>query len=154
MAHKSPVYSQIKGQVNILFLHSYLYLLLCRLKMFVCLIKWFCCCCSIVRLYLTLSNSMDHSTSGFSAFHYLSRVCSNSCLLRQWCCLTISSSAAQFSFCLQSFPASGSFLMSWLFASGGQSTGASASATFLPMNIQDSFPLGLTGWSPCSTGDS
>ena len=71
MAHKSPVYSQIKGQVNILFLHSCLYLLLCHLKMFVCLIKLFCCCCSVVRLCPTLSNSMDHSTSGSSVFHYL-----------------------------------------------------------------------------------
>ena len=51
-----------------------------------------------------------------------------------------------FSSCLQSFPASGSFLMSRLFASGGQSTGASASASVLPMNSQDWFPLGLTGW--------
>ena len=54
-------------------------------------------------------------------------VCSNSCPLSQWCYLTISSSAAPFSFCLQSFPASGSFPMSWLFTSSGQSTGASAS---------------------------
>ena len=72
-------------------------------------------------------------------------VCSNSCPLSQWCYLTISSSAAPFSFCFQSFPASGSFPMSLLFVSGGQSTGASASASVLPMNIQDWFPLGLTG---------
>ena len=71
------------------------------------------------------------------------RVCSDSCLLSQWCYLTISSSAAPFSFCLQSFPASESFLMSWLFASGGQSIGASASVP--PANIQGWFPLGLTG---------
>ena len=69
--------------------------------------------------------------------------CSNSCPLSWWCYLTISSSAALFS-CLQSFPASGSFAMSWLFPSGGQSLGTSASV--LPMNIQDWFPLGLTGW--------
>ena len=56
------------------------------------------------------------------------------------------SSVILFSSCLQSFPVSGSFLMSWLFASGGQSIGASASASVLPMNIQDWFPLGLTGW--------
>ena len=55
------------------------------------------------------------------------------------------SSAAPFSFCPQSFPASGSFPMSWLFASGGQSVGASVSASVLPMNIQGWFPLGLTG---------
>ena len=61
-------------------------------------------------------------------------VCSNSCPLNQWCYLTISSSTTLFSFCLQSFLASGSFPMSQLFASGGQSIGASASV--LPMNIQ------------------
>ena len=70
-------------------------------------------------------------------------VCSNSCPLSWWCYLTISSSATLFSFCLQSFPASGSFTMSQLFTSGGQSIGASASV--LPMNIQNWFPLGLTG---------
>ena len=59
---------------------------------------------------------------------------------------TISSSVLPFSLHLQSFPASGSFPVSQLFVSGGQSTGASASALFLPMNIQDWFPLGLTGW--------
>ena len=70
--------------------------------------------------------------------------CSNSCPLSQWCHPTISSSVIPFS-CLQSFPASGSFLMSQLFASGGQRIGVSASASVLPMNIQDRFPLGLTG---------
>ena len=59
--------------------------------------------------------------------------------------LTISPSAAFFSFCLQSFPASGSFLMSRLFTSGGQSIGVSASASVLPRNSQDWFPLELTG---------
>ena len=58
-----------------------------------------------------------------------------------------------FSFCLQSFPASGSFLMSLLFASGSQSIGVSASASVLPVNIQDWFPLGLTVWSPCGPRD-
>ena len=57
----------------------------------------------------------------------------------------VSSSVTPFSSCLQSFPASGAFLMSWLFASGGQSVGASASASVLPMNIQSWCPLGLTG---------
>ena len=69
--------------------------------------------------------------------------CSNSCPLSQWCHPTISSSVAS---CLQSFPASGSFPMSHLFPSGGQSIGVSASASVLPMNIQDWFPLGWTGW--------
>ena len=66
---------------------------------------------------------------------------SNSCPLSRWCHPTISCSVAPFSSHLQSFPASASFPMSWLFTSGGQSIGTSASV--LPMNIQDWFPLGL-----------
>ena len=62
-----------------------------------------------------------------------------------WCHPTISSSVAPFSSCCHSFPGSGSFLMSWLFTSGSRSIGASASASVLPMNIQNWFPLGLTG---------
>ena len=73
------------------------------------------------------------------------RVCSNSCALIQWCHPTISFSVTPFSFWPLSFPASGSFPMSQLFASGGQTTGASASTSVLPMNIQSSFPLGFTG---------
>ena len=73
-----------------------------------------------------------------------SRVCSNSCPLSRRSYLSTSSAAAFFSFCLQSFPATGSFPMSWLFTSGGQTIGASASATVLPVNIQGWFPLGLT----------
>ena len=72
--------------------------------------------------------------------------CSNSCPLSQWCHPTISTSVIPFSSHLQSFPASGSFPMSQFFASGGQSIGVSASASVLPMNIQDWFPLGWTGW--------
>ena len=72
--------------------------------------------------------------------------CSNSCPLSRWCHLTISSSVVPFSSCLQSFPASGSFPMSQLFASGGQSIGASASASILRVNTQSWFPSGLTGW--------
>ena len=71
-------------------------------------------------------------------------VYSNSCPLSQWCRLTISSSVIPFSSCLQSFPASESFPVSQFFASGGQSIGVSASASILPMNIQDWFPLELT----------
>ena len=71
-------------------------------------------------------------------------ICSNSYALSQWCYLTILSYAIPFFFYLQSFPASGSFPMSELFASG-QSIGASASASILPLNIQDWFPLGLIG---------
>ena len=72
--------------------------------------------------------------------------CSNSHPLSQWCHPTISSSVVPFSSRLQSFPASGSFPISQLFASGGQSIGVSASASVLPMNIQDWPPLGWTGW--------
>ena len=71
---------------------------------------------------------------------------SNSCPLSWWCNPTISSSVIPFSFHLQSFLASGSFPMSQFFASGGHSIGVSASASVPPMNIQDWFPLGWTGW--------
>ena len=74
------------------------------------------------------------------------RAYSNSCPSRRWCHATISSSVVPFSSRLQSFPASGSFPMSQFFTSGGQSIGVSASASVLPMNIQDLFPLRLTGW--------
>ena len=74
------------------------------------------------------------------------RVYSNSCPLSQWCHPTISSSVVPFSSRLQSFPASGSFQMSQFLTSGGQSIGVSASASVLPMNIQDWFPLGWTNW--------
>ena len=74
------------------------------------------------------------------------RACSNSCPWSQWYQPTISSSVIPFSSCPQSFPASGSFPMSQLFSSGSQSIGASASASVLPVNIQDWFPLGWTCW--------
>ena len=72
--------------------------------------------------------------------------CSNSYPSSWWCHPTISSSVVPFFFCLQSFPASGSFQMSQFFASGGQSIRVSASASILPMSIQDWFSLGWTGW--------
>ena len=78
-------------------------------------------------------------------------VCSNSHPMSQWCHPTIPSFVSPFS-CPQSFPVLGSFPMSQLFASGGQSIGASVSA--LPMSIQGWFPLGLTVWSPCYPSDS
>ena len=74
------------------------------------------------------------------------RVYSNSCPLSRWCHPAISSSVIPFSSCPQSLPASGSFPMSQLFASGGRSIGVSASASVLPMNTQDWSPLGWTGW--------
>ena len=70
----------------------------------------------------------------------------NPCPLSQWCDSTISSSVVPFSSCFQSFPASGAFPMSQLFASGGQSIGVTASTSVLPMNTQDWSPLGWTGW--------
>ena len=73
-------------------------------------------------------------------------VYSNSCPLSQWCHPTISSSVIPFFSHLQSFPTSGSFQMSQLFASGGQSIGVSASTSVLPMNIQDWSPLPWNGW--------
>ena len=73
------------------------------------------------------------------------RVCSHTCQLSQWCYLTISSSFYPFSFSFQSFSASGSFPISWIFASGVQSFGASASTSILLINIQDRFPLGFIG---------
>ena len=76
-------------------------------------------------------------------------VCSNSCPLSQGCHPAISSSVISFSSCLQSSPPSGSFPVSWLFASGGHSIGASASTSVLPMNILGWFPLGLTGLILC-----
>ena len=72
--------------------------------------------------------------------------CLNLCPSSQWCHPTISSSVILFSSCLQTFPALGTFPMSQFFASGGQTIRASASASVLPLNIQDCFPLGLTGW--------
>ena len=73
-------------------------------------------------------------------------VYTNSCPLSRWCHPTVSSSVFPFSSCLQSFPASGSFQMSQVFASGGQSIGVWASTSVLPMNTQDWCPLGWAGW--------
>ena len=74
------------------------------------------------------------------------RAYSNSCPLSRWCHPIISASVVRFSSCLQSFPASGSFQMSQVFASSGQSIGVSASTSVLPVNTQDWSPLGWTGW--------
>ena len=95
---------------------------------------------SCVRLFSTPWTTAHQSLLSFT----ISRVCSDSCPLSQWCYLTISSSAGLFSFCLQFFPASGSFPMSQLFASGGQSIGVSAIAAVLPKYSQDWFSLGWT----------
>ena len=90
--------------------------------------------CSVSKSCQTLCHSMQHAT--LPCPWSSPRVCSNSCPLSWWCHPTISSSVISVSSCLQSFPASGSFPVSQLFPSGGQSTGASASALVLPKNIQ------------------
>ena len=87
---------------------------------------------------------VDCSTPGLPVHHQLQE--STQTHVGWWCHPIISSSVVPFSSQLQSFPASGSFQMSQLFASGGQSIGVSASASILPMNNQDWFPLGWTGW--------
>ena len=89
------------------------------------------CCCSVAKLCLTLCDAKDCGMTGFSVLHYLPV---NSCPLSQRYHLTISSSVASFSSCLQSFPASWSFPVSQLFTLGAQSIGASASD--FPMSIQ------------------
>ena len=95
--------------------------------------------------YPILCDPMGCSMPGSPCSSLSTWDCSDSCLSSWWCYLTISSSTAVFSFCLESFPASGSFPMSQLFASGGQSFGASAWASVPLMNIQGWFPLGLIG---------
>ena len=103
---------------------------------------------SLLFSYSVMSNSLQpHGLQharllGPSLFP---RVCSNSRPLSQWCHPIISSSVVPFSSYPQIFPASGSFPVSWLFTSRGQSIGDSASASVLPMNIQGWFPLGWTG---------
>ena len=95
----------------------------------------FCyCCCSVAKLW---PHGLQHAR--VPCLPLFPGVCSNSCPLSWWCYLIISSSATPFSFCLQSFPASGSFPVSWLFASGGKSIGALVSASVLPVNIQVDF---------------
>ena len=100
------------------------------------------CCCSVTKSCPTLCDLMEEHVRLLCP-PLCPGVCSNSCPLSWWCYLTMSSSVAPFSFCLQSFPASGSFPMSWLFPSGGQSTGALASV--LPMHNHGWFSIQLTG---------
>ena len=100
-----------------------------------------CCCCSVALSCPNLCNCMDCSTPGCPVLHYLSEFVQTHV---HWVGEPISSSVAPFSSCFQSFPASGSCSESWLFTSGGQSIGVSASAS-VPMNVQDWLPLGLTG---------
>ena len=100
--------------------------------------------CSVAQLCPTVCSPMDCSMPGFPVLHHLLEF-APTCPLSWRCLPTISSSVIPFSSCHQSFPASGFFPVSWLFASGSQSIGASVSASVLPINIWDWFPLGLTG---------
>ena len=100
-------------------------------------------CSTHVWLFGTPWTAAHWASLSFTTFP---RVCPSSCPLNWWCHPTISSSAIPFSSSPQSFPASGSFPMSQFFTSGGQSIGIWASASVLPMNTQDWFPLGWTGW--------
>ena len=107
--------------------------------------------CSVVS---ALCDPMNCSMPGFPVLHYLLEFAQIHVHWDSDAIPTISSSVTLVSFCLQSFPASGYFPISQLFASGGQSSGASALASVLLMNTQGWFPLGLTGLSPWSPRDS
>ena len=118
----------------VLYVHTYIYA---------------CCICSVQFSHSALSDSIrlhepQHARPPCPS--PTPRVYPNSCPLSRWCHPTVSSSVVPFSSCPQSFPASGSFQMSHLFTSGSQSIGFSASTSVLPMNTQDSSPLGWTGW--------
>ena len=102
------------------------------------------CCFSVAQSHLTLCDPMNYIAHQVLCPSLSPGVCSNSCPSSRWYHPTISSSVIPFTSCLQSFPASGSFPMSQLFSSGGQST--RASALVFSMNIQGWFTLGLTGW--------
>ena len=97
------------------------------------------------RVWLFAAHGLQHASAVLPCPSPPPGACSNSYPLSQWCHSTTSSSVVPFSSCLQSCPASGSCLISWLFVSGGQSIGASASASVLPINTQGWFPVGLTG---------
>ena len=96
--------------------------------------------------YSVMSDSVTSGTARLPCLSPSLGVHPNPCPLSQWCHPTISSSVVPFSSCPQSFPASGSFPMSQLFASGGQSIGVPTSTSVLPTNTQDWSPLGWTGW--------
>ena len=115
--------------------------------------KWFLGCaynllfiflCSVAKWYPTLCDPIDFSMIGFPVFT-ISCSLLKFMSIESWCHPTVSSSVAPFSSCPQSFPAPGAFPMSQLLSSQGQSIGASALASVLPMNTQGWFPLGLTG---------
>ena len=108
-----------------------------------------CCCCSIAQSCPTLYDPMDCSMPGFPVLHQFLEL-AQTCPLSQWCHPTISSSVIPFSSCLQSFPASGPFLMSRLFAPGGQSIGASTSASVLPKTTEGCISFRIDWWYYCT----
>ena len=110
------------------------------LQMKICRLSFFSChsvMCDTLR---------PHGLQHFSVHHQLPELAHTQCSLSQWCRPIISSSVIPFSSCLQSFPISGYFPRSRFFTSSGQSIGASASPSVLPLNIEYWFPLGFTGW--------
>ena len=111
------------------------------------------CCCSVPKSYPTLCNPIDCNTSGFPVLHHLPEFAQ---IYVHWVCDAIQPShpVTPFSSCPQSFPASASFPMNWLFTSVSQSIGTSASASVFPMNIQSWFPLGWTGLIPLQSKGS
>ena len=108
-----------------------------------CWLSQFCCCCSAAQSCLTLCNPQGRQHARLPCHSPSPKICPSSCPLRGWCHPAISSSDALFSFCLQFFTASETFLMSRLFTSEDQNTGASVSVSVLPVNIQDWFLLRL-----------
>jgi len=112
------------------------------------------CCCSVTMSFLILCSPMNCNTTSFPVLYYLPEFAQIHIPWVSDAILTISFSAILYSSCTLSSQASGSFPVSQVFASGGQCIGASASASVLPMNIQDWFPLGLTGLISCSPKNS
>ena len=130
----------------IVFFKAFLYFYL-RINSFLCAL--IVLCMSVQFSHSVVSDSLRPHEPQHARPPYpspTSRIHPNPCPLSWWCHSTISSSVVPFSSCPQSFPASGSFQMSQLFTSGGQSIGVSASTWVLPMNTQDWSPLGWTGW--------
>ena len=121
------------------------------LRMRICRLSFFS---SVTQSCVTLCDPMDCSTLGFPVHHQLPELAHTQCSLSQWCRPIISSSVIPFSSLLQSFPISGSFPRSQFFTSSGQSIGASASTSVLPLNIEYWFPLGFTGWISLQSKDS
>ena len=126
-------------------LFSYIFKSFCDLENVFSLFSWWFCLSSVAQSCPTLCDPMELQHTSIPCPSPTPGAYSNSCPYHWWYHPTISSSAVCFSSCLQSFPASGSFLKSRFFASDGQSTGVSALASIPPMNIQHWFTLGLTG---------